>query len=50
MENDRVPKTIMERETKGRRRKGGPLGTWIDGIRYNMEKYGLRVEDATHRK
>jgi hypothetical protein len=38
MENDRVPKTIMEWETKGSRRKGGPLGTWIDGIRYNMEK------------
>jgi hypothetical protein len=45
MENDGVPKTIMEWETEGR-----PLGTWIDGIRYSMEKYGLRVEDTTHRK
>jgi hypothetical protein len=40
----------MEWETEGRRRKGRPLGTWIDGIRYSMEKYGLRVEDSTHRK
>jgi hypothetical protein len=45
MENYRVPKTIMEWETEGR-----PLGTWIDGIKYSMEKYGLRVEDTTHRK
>jgi hypothetical protein len=50
MENGRVLKTIMEWETEGRRRKGRPLGTWIDGIRYSMEKYRLRVEDATHRK
>jgi hypothetical protein len=40
----------MEWETEGRRRKGSQLGTWIDGIGYSMEKYGLRVEDATHRK
>jgi hypothetical protein len=50
MENDRVPKIIMEWETEGRRRKGRPLGTWIDGIRYSMEKYRNTVEDATHRK
>jgi hypothetical protein len=40
MENDRVPKTVLECETEGRRRKGRPLGTWIDGIRYSMKKYG----------
>jgi hypothetical protein len=50
MENDRLPKTIMEWETKGRRRKGRPLGTSIDGIRYSMEKYGLRVEDITKQR
>jgi hypothetical protein len=26
------------------------LGTWIDGIRYSMEKYGLRVDDTTNRE
>jgi hypothetical protein len=50
MKNDRLPKTIMESETEGRRRKGRPLGTWMDGIRYSMEKYGLRVEDTTNRE
>jgi hypothetical protein len=49
MENDRLPKTVMEWKKEGRSRKGRPLGTWIDGIRYSMEKY-LRVEDTTHRK
>jgi hypothetical protein len=33
IENDRLPKTIMEWEREGRRRKGRPLGTWADGIR-----------------
>jgi hypothetical protein len=50
MENDRLPKTIMEWETKGKRRKGRPLGTRIDGIRYSMEKYGLKVEDITNKE
>jgi hypothetical protein len=50
MENDRLPKTTMEWETEGRRRKGRPLGTWTDGIRYSMEKYRLRVEHATNRE
>jgi hypothetical protein len=50
MENDRLPKTVMEWETEGRRRKGRPLETRIDGIRYSLEKYGLRVEDATNRE
>jgi hypothetical protein len=45
MENDRLPKIIMEWETEGRRREGRPLGTWMDGVRNSMEKYGLRVED-----
>jgi hypothetical protein len=49
MENYRLQKTVMERKTEGRSRKGRPLGTWIDGIRYSMEKY-LRVADTTHRK
>jgi hypothetical protein len=44
MENDRLPKTVMEWATEGRRRKGRPLGAWIDGIRYSTEKYGLRVK------
>jgi hypothetical protein len=35
MENDRLPKTIVEWETEGR---------------YSMEKYGLRVEDTTNRE
>jgi hypothetical protein len=40
----------MEWETEGRRRKGRSLGTWMDGIRYNMEKCGVRVEDTTNRE
>jgi hypothetical protein len=40
----------MEWETEGRKIKDKPLGTWLDGIRYNMEKYGLRVEDTTNRE
>jgi hypothetical protein len=47
MENDRLPEIIMEWETEGRR-KSRHLGTWMDGIRYSMEKYGLRVEDTTN--
>jgi hypothetical protein len=43
-------KTVMEWETEGRRRTGRPLGTWMDGIRYSMEKYGLRIEDTTSRE
>jgi hypothetical protein len=50
MENDRLAKTIMEWETEGRRRKGRSLGTRTVGIRYSLEKYGLRVEDATNRE
>jgi hypothetical protein len=50
MENDRLPKTIMEWETEGRRRKGRPLGTSVDGIGYSVEKYGLRIEDTTNRE
>jgi hypothetical protein len=50
MENDRLLKTIMEWEIEGRRRKGRPLGNRKDGIRYSMEKYGLRVEDIIIRK
>jgi hypothetical protein len=38
----------MEWEAEGSRRKGRPLGTWVDGIRYSMQKYGLRVEDTTN--
>jgi hypothetical protein len=38
----------MKWETEGRRRKGRPLRTRMDGIRYSMEKYGLRVEDTTN--
>jgi hypothetical protein len=45
----KLEKTIMEWETEGRR-KGKPLETWMDGIRYSMEKYGLRVEDTTNRE
>jgi hypothetical protein len=40
----------MEWETEGRRRKGRPLGTWIDDIRHSTEKYGLREEDAIKRE
>jgi hypothetical protein len=47
-ENDRLLKTIMEWESVGRRRKGRPLETWMDGIRYSMEKYGLGVDDTTN--
>jgi hypothetical protein len=50
MENERLQKTVMEWETECRRRKGRHLGTWMDGIRYSMEKYGLRVEDTTTRE
>jgi hypothetical protein len=50
MDNDRLPKTIMEWKTEGRRRKDRPLGTWMDCIRYSMEKYRLRIEDATNRE
>jgi hypothetical protein len=50
MENDRLPKTIMEWGAEGRRREGTPLGTWMDGIRYSMKKYGLRIEDTTNRE
>jgi hypothetical protein len=32
MENDRLP-TVMVWETEGRRRKGRPLGTWINRIK-----------------
>jgi hypothetical protein len=45
----KLEKTILEWETEGRR-KGKPLETWMDGIRYSMEKYGLRVEDTTNRE
>jgi hypothetical protein len=38
MENDRLPNTVVEWETEGRRRKGRPLGKLIDGIRYSIEK------------
>jgi hypothetical protein len=50
MENDRLLKIVMEWETESRRKKGRHLGTWIDGIRYSMEKYGLRVDDTTNRE
>jgi hypothetical protein len=50
MEDGRLPKTVMERETEGRRRKGKPLGTQIDGIRCSMEKYALRLEYTTNRE
>jgi hypothetical protein len=50
MENDRLLKTIMEWEIEGRRRKGRPLGNRMDGIRYSMEKYGLRVEDTINKE
>jgi hypothetical protein len=47
MENERLPKTVMEWETECRRRKD--MGTWMNDIRYSMEKYGLRVLDTTTR-
>jgi hypothetical protein len=50
MENDRLTKTIMEWDTEGRRRKGRPLGTSVDGIRYSMKKYRLRIEDTTNKE
>jgi hypothetical protein len=46
----RISKTIMERETEGRRRKDRALGTRIDGVRYDMDKCGLRAEDATQKR
>jgi hypothetical protein len=42
MEKDRLPNTVVEWEKECRRRKGRPLGKLIDGIRYSIEKYGLK--------
>jgi hypothetical protein len=50
VENDRLPKIIMEWETEGRRRKGRSLGIWMDDIRHRMKKYGLRIADTTNRE
>jgi hypothetical protein len=49
MEEGRLPKEVLEWRPSGRRKRGRPKLTWVEGIREMMGEKGLQEEDLTGR-
>jgi hypothetical protein len=49
MEEGRLPKGVLEWRPSGRRKRGRPKLTWVEGIRGMMGEKGLQEEDWTDR-
>jgi hypothetical protein len=49
MEEGRLPKGVLEWRPSGRRKRGRPKLTWVEGIRGMMAEKGLQEEDWTDR-
>jgi len=45
MEEGRLPKEVVKWSPPGRRKRGRPKLTWVEGIRGLMEEKGLMEED-----
>jgi len=45
MEEERLPKKVMKWSPPGRRKRGRPKATWVEGIRGLMGEKGLMEED-----
>jgi hypothetical protein len=50
MEGGRLPKEVMKWSPPGRRKRGRPKLTWVEGIRGLMGKKGLVEEDCNDRQ
>ena len=50
MEAERIPKAVSEWEPDGKRRRGRPIGTWMNGVKENLAKRGLKEEDTKDRE
>jgi len=48
MQNERIPKLIMEKEK--RRKRGRPRKTWMDGVRAAMKTRHLEADQWLNRK
>jgi hypothetical protein len=49
MEEGRLPKQVMKWSPPGRRKRGRPKLTWVEGIRELMGEKGLVEEDLNDR-
>jgi hypothetical protein len=49
MVEGRLPNEVMEWRQLGRRKRGRPKLTWVEGIRGMMREKGLKGEDWTDR-
>jgi hypothetical protein len=49
MEEGRLPKGVLEWRPSGRRKRGRPKLTWVEGIRGMMGEKGLKEENWTDR-
>ena len=49
MEEGRLPKEVLEWRPSGRRKRGRPKLTWVEGIRGMMGEKGLKEEDWADR-
>ena len=49
MEEDRIPKMILEWEPEGKKRRGRPMTTWLQNVQSIMRRLGAEEEDTQDR-